>query len=69
MSRRRFQGHIADVKGLIENYDLGDDDLFECHSCKKVFDIEISVKSDDKNLYCEKCSDSINGLFAAFGFI
>lgn len=49
-----IEAAIVAVKEDIENYDLSDDDLFECTSCKQIHDIEDSVNADGK-LICTNC--------------
>jgi len=57
--RTEIEKHITDVRGLIANYDLGDDDLFQCQRCDGIFDIEDSVQPDGDELYCEQCANVI----------
>jgi hypothetical protein len=45
---------MNDVKELIKNYDISDDDLFECTRCRTIADIEDSNEFK-KELFCEKC--------------
>lgn len=54
-TRADIQAHIAEVKQLLENYDLSADDLFECECCHNVYDIEDSIKNDDDELVCALC--------------
>lgn len=49
---------IANVKALIEEYDLSDDDLFACNHCCGVFDIEESI-THDGGLICENCHEEL----------
>lgn len=45
---------INKVKDLIENYDISDDDLFQCTRCRTIDDIEDSHEFK-KELFCESC--------------
>ncbi|MGR5368472.1 hypothetical protein [Photobacterium damselae] len=48
--------NIEELESQILNYDLGDDDLFECSNCHNVIDIEDSVRSCDGQLICNNCN-------------
>ena len=58
--RSEIEVHIAEVKELLANYDLSDDDLFQCQRCDKVFDIEDSVIYEGDELYCEPCFNVVS---------
>lgn len=51
-----IQRHIAEVKQLLSEYNLSDDDLFQCSACGAVFDIEDSISQND-TLVCISCSE------------
>lgn len=54
--RIEIHQHISTVKKNIEDYDLGDDDLFECSHCREISDIEDSVKNESGALVCVNCT-------------
>lgn len=54
--REEITQNIDDVKEQIENYDLSADDLFKCDSCKRIKDIEESIKTLDGRLICDDCN-------------
>lgn len=58
-TRHDIEGHILDVREQMDNYDLSNDDLFICTTCKTVMDIEDSVKIDTE-LHCTNCKQPQN---------
>ncbi len=52
--RTDIETQITEVKALIADYDLSDDDLFQCERCPKIDDIENSHRTDD-GLVCDTC--------------
>ncbi len=50
-----IEDEITELEGQIEDYDLSDDDLFECMACHAIAGIETSTKVGDE-LHCEECS-------------
>jgi hypothetical protein len=55
VTQKDIQANIDEVKVEIENYNLSDDDLFECTKCHVVSDIEDSVSESRGVLICENC--------------
>jgi hypothetical protein len=57
-TRLEITRHISAVKELMDNYDLGDDDLFECERCRYVSDIDDSTKVEG-GLICLPCKNHL----------
>ena len=49
---------ITDIKELIEDYDLCDDDLFKCEQCNCIKDIEESNSLGNGHLVCNDCNNN-----------
>tara|TARA_Y100001001_G_scaffold151009_1_gene162188 strand:- start:394 stop:678 length:285 start_codon:yes stop_codon:yes gene_type:complete len=56
-SRIELEALIDEVKDRIKDYDLSDDDLFECASCSQVFDNDDSNQLNNE-LHCHGCMTS-----------
>jgi len=59
--RSDIENNINRIRKQISEYDLSDDDLFECNNCQGVFDIKESVRTEKGNYICEQCSSNIKG--------
>jgi hypothetical protein len=55
--RSGIEVQISEAKRLIENYDLSDDDLFQCQGCDVLLDIEESIQPHGDELYCSGCAE------------
>ncbi len=53
-TRLVIERHIDEVNTLINDYDLSDDDLFECTKCSHIADIDDSHKTEN-GLICDIC--------------
>tara|TARA_B100000749_G_scaffold266208_1_gene242029 strand:+ start:1738 stop:1998 length:261 start_codon:yes stop_codon:yes gene_type:complete len=53
-TRLDIERHIDEVNTLISDYDISDDDLFECTNCSRIADIDDSHKTED-GLICDIC--------------